>query len=70
MQTAIDLLASGFRVVLVADAVSSRDPQDRDLALARLRSEGATISSVESVLFEICRQAGTDQFKAISRLVK
>jgi hypothetical protein len=32
--------------------------------------EGAVITSSESVLFELCRYSGTEQFKAISRLVK
>ena len=69
-QTVIDLLAAGYRPVLVADCVSSRKPADRDLAITRLREEGAIVTSSESLLFELCRHAGTDRFKAISRLVK
>lgn len=70
LQTALDLLADGVRVVIVADAVSSRKASHRELALARLRDEGATITSVESLLFELCGQAGTPRFKALSALVK
>jgi len=38
--------------------------------LERMRSEGAVITTCESLLFELARVAGTDEFKAISRLVK
>ncbi len=42
----------------------------RDVALGRLRSEGAHLTTVESLLFELTRFAGTDTFRAISRLVR
>jgi len=35
-----------------------------------MRSEGALITTSESLLFELTRVAGTPQFKQISRLVK
>jgi len=69
-QTSMDLLVSGFEVTLVADAVSSRTERNRQTALRRLESEGALISSTEMVLFELCIESGTDEFRAISRLVK
>ena len=70
LQTVLDLLAHGFRVYVAADAVSSRKPLDREIALDRMRSSGAVIVTTESVLFEWCEVAGTPQFKAVSRLVK
>ena len=69
-QTVHDLLANGFRVYVAADAVSSRKPFDRDTALQRMASAGATITTTESILFEWCQRAGSDEFKAISQLVK
>jgi nicotinamidase-related amidase len=69
-QTALDLLDLGFRVQVVADAVGSRDPFDRDVALRRLESSGAVISSTEAVLFEWCETSDRPEFKAISALVK
>ncbi|MFN0199451.1 MAG: hydrolase [Planctomycetaceae bacterium] len=69
MQTALDLLANGFRVYLAADAVGSRNRLDWEMAIARLSASGATITTTESVLFEWCEVAGTDEFKAISRIV-
>lgn len=69
-QTVLDLLSYGFRVYVVADAVGSRRPLDKQIALQRLASFGAIITTTESVLFEWCERAGTPEFKEISRLVK
>jgi nicotinamidase-related amidase len=69
-QTAIDLLAAGHEVTLLADAVSSRTAENRELAIRRLMSEGVTLASTEMVLFEMLVEAGTDEFRAISKLVK
>lgn len=69
-QTALDLLAAGFNVYVPADAVASRRPFDRDIALQRLRDAGATITTTESVLFEWCETAAAAEFKQISELVK
>jgi hypothetical protein len=69
-QTVVDLAALEFRPVVIADAVTSRNPDDVGRALDRMGDEGAIITGVESVLFELTRTAGTDTFKAISRLVK
>ena len=40
------------------------------LAIEQMRSMGATITSVESVLFQWLGSAEHPQFKAISRIVK
>lgn len=69
-QTALDLLDLGFRVQVPADAVGSRSPFDRDVALRRLEAAGAVISTTEAVLFEWCETADRPEFKAISALVK
>ena len=70
LQTAIDLVKTGHQPVVVADAVSSRNPYDKEIALRRMEKEGVIITTVEAILFEMCRTSGTDSFKAISRLVK
>lgn len=70
LQTVIDILAMELIPVVVADCISSRNPEDLQVALERMRSEGAVITSSESILFELTEAAGTDQFKQISRLVK
>lgn len=70
LQTALDLLAQGQKVVVVEDCVSSRRQNDKHIAIERLRHAGAVISTAESLLFEYLGKAGTDTFKAISALVK
>lgn len=70
LQTVLDLLSQGFRVFVAADAVGSRKPLDREIALQRMASSGAVITTTESVLFEWCERAGTPEFKEISRLVR
>lgn len=70
LQTVLDLLASGYSVHVAADAVSSRKDLDYTIALFRMRQAGAVVTTVEAALFELLVQAGTDEFRQISRLVK
>ncbi|MDG1894030.1 MAG: isochorismatase family protein [Fuerstiella sp.] len=70
LQTAMDLLAQGYRVFVVEDAVSSRRESDHRTAMNRMRDAGAVVCTAESVVFEWCEEAGTDEFRAISRLVR
>jgi nicotinamidase-related amidase len=69
-QTALDLLAAGWRVYLAVDAVGSRAELDARTAIRRMDSSGVTLTTTEAALFEWCREAGTPQFKEISRLVR
>ncbi len=70
LQTAIDLKERGFHPVVVTDCISSRTKANKDIALIRMQQEGIYLSTYESILFELARKAGTDEFKAISKLVK
>lgn len=70
LQTTIDLLANNFKVIVIEDCISSRKPNDKTIAVERFKSEGAMLSTYESILFELCQTAGTETFKAISKLVK
>lgn len=67
LQTAMELHSAGKQVYVVADAVSSRSPEDRELALARMRSTGIHIISREMALFEWIRDSGHPQFKQLSQ---
>lgn len=69
-QTVLDLLAYGFLVFVVADAVASRGKLDWQIALQRMQGSGAVLTTSEAVLFEWCEKAGTPEFKEISRLIK
>ena len=70
LQTCLDLLEAGKRPVVVEDCISSRKPNDKDIAIARMRQEGAMITTMESLLFELTCAAGNDTFKRISGIVK
>ena len=69
-QTAIDLSSEGYQTVIVADCVSSRQSIDHNIAIQRMRSEGSTITTCESILFELCRSAQASYFKNLSLLIK
>jgi nicotinamidase-related amidase len=69
-QTCLDLLDNGFRVFVVADAISSRTAENARIGIERMRDAGAVIVSAEMVLFELLKAAGTDEFKQILTLVK
>lgn len=70
LKTALDAINNGFRVHVVADAVSSRTLENKSLALERMHQSGVYIVSVEMILFMLMERAGTDSFKAISKLIK
>lgn len=69
-QTALDLLQRGHRVHVVADAVSSRSPGDREIGLRKVAQAGAVVTSVETVLYEWLGEAGTDEFREVLKLVR
>ncbi len=70
LQTAIDLLAKGYQVILAENCIGSRKENDRVVAVQRAAAEGAVITTCESLLFELTRVAKTDVFKVISGLIK
>jgi len=70
MQTALDLLDNGMQPVIIADAVGSRFPYDKKQAIRRIRRAGGVITTVESILFELCRSSEDPAFKTILNLIK
>ena len=70
MQTCLDLLEINLQPFVVADAVSSRSPEDCRIGLDRMRQTGAVLVSTEMVLFELLERAGTPEFKQVLPLVK
>ncbi|NXV57894.1 ISC2A protein, partial [Molothrus ater] len=69
-QTALDLLERGLDVHVVADAVSSRSQVERALALSRMREAGAHLSTCESLLLLLLRDAAHPKFRQILPLIK
>jgi len=68
-QTTHDLLAGGVEVHVAVDAVSSRTAANRELGLRKMAESGAILTSVETALFELLGEAGSDEFKTIQKLV-
>ena len=70
LQTVVDMVDAGFVPVVVKDCISSRKDDDKEIAFERMREEGAIITTVESVLFELTRSSEDPGFKQISKLIK
>lgn len=69
-QTVLSLLDRRQRVVVAADAIGSRVPESRAIALNRMASHGAEIVTTEMVLFEWLRTAEHPQFRPVSKLIR
>jgi nicotinamidase-related amidase len=69
-QTAADLLSKGFTVEVIADAVSSRTPENKHIAITKMSAVGANVTSTEMALFELLKTADHPHFKQIAKLVK
>jgi nicotinamidase-related amidase len=69
-QTSVDLVNLGYEVQVVTDAVSSRNLENKDIGLQKIKDSGATLTSVETALFELLKVAGGEQFKDILKIVK
>ncbi|WPB81042.1 isochorismatase family protein [Archangium violaceum] len=69
-QTVRDLAEKGFTPLLCADAVMSRNPEDRRVGLEMCREAGAHIITVEAALFDLLGCAGTPEFKKVSAAVR
>jgi nicotinamidase-related amidase len=70
LNTALDLLAAGFKAYLAVDALGSRYDIDRDIAFQRLANAGAILTTTETCAFEWLGGAQHPQFKAVSALVQ
>lgn len=69
-QTALALHSIGMLVHVLADGCCSRRARDHDVALDRLRAAGVTVTTAEAAIYEALGRAGTDEFRAVLRLVK
>lgn len=69
-QTVRGLRGRGAAVHVVSDAVSSRTKANWRVGLDLARAAGALVTSTETVVFDLLCRAGTDDFKALSKLIK
>jgi nicotinamidase-related amidase len=68
-QTVLDLLEGDTEVQVVEDAVGSRTEENKQVGLHKMERAGAVLTSVETALFELLGRAGTDEFKAVQKLI-
>jgi isochorismate hydrolase len=69
-QTARGLLGWDAEVLVPGDATISRAPANHRVGLDLCARAGAVVTSTETVAFDALVRAGTDDFRAISRLVR
>ena len=69
-QTARELVKRGYTTHVVADGVTSRREENRRLGLSLCERAGAVVTATETVAFDLLGQAGTDAFKAVSKLMR
>lgn len=70
LNTALHSLKRNYNVHVIADATSSRKKYDKEIAIERMRQSGVFIDTTESLLFQLMKEAGTEEFKQISKLIK
>lgn len=70
LQTALDLRENNFNVYLPAECTTSRCLNNKDNALNLMAQNGVTIGNIESLLFQLLRDAQHPAFKTISKLIR
>ena len=70
LQTADDLIQGGYEVHVAADAVCSRRKLDWEMGLRWMEKRGAMISTTEIIAFQLLKEAGTEEFRRLSKLLK
>src|SRR5262245_22489717 len=69
-QTARELHRRGYNTHVPFDAVASRDPACREHGLELLRRNGVSITTTETIVFDLLGSADNPQFKPLSARVK
>ncbi len=69
-QTVRELLRLGYQVFVVSDAVCSRSKENFKNGMSLMKDMGAVITNTETVFFDLMKEAGTPEFKELSKLIK
>ena len=69
-QTCVSILERGYTVHVPQDAVDSRTNENLHVGLELMNKAGALITSTETVIYQILKKAGTDEFKKMLKLMK
>jgi len=70
LQTALDLLACGYKVYVIGDAACSQRKLDWQIGLKLMEKAGAIITTTETLIFQLLIRADTEEFKSISKLLR
>ncbi len=70
LQTADELIQKGHEVHAVADAICSRRKLDWKIGLRWMEKREAMISTTEIIAFQLMKEAGTEEFRGLSKLLK
>jgi nicotinamidase-related amidase len=70
LQTCLGLLKAGMNVHVVQDAICSRTKGNWKAGIEFMRQAGAVVTCTETVLFQLLKVAGTEEFKKISQRIK
>ena len=63
-------LAEKMPTWVLRDAVASRTEENRNAGLELCKSAGAQLTVTETVVFDWLREAGSEDFKALSKLIR
>ncbi len=69
-QTVRDLLAHGYQVFVVRDAICSRTKENYLNGLSLMSAMGAVVTNTETVFFDLLKEAGTPVFRELLKLIK
>lgn len=69
-QTVSDLIDAGYEVYVVKDACASRNKAEFKAGIETMRENGARITCLEIVLFELLRSSQNPNFKPVQALIK
>ncbi|WP_455257557.1 isochorismatase family protein [Peptoniphilus asaccharolyticus] len=67
--TARDLIAAGYEVFVASDAVGSRSDFNYKNSLEMLNEMGCVVTNTETIMFDLNSISGTDEFKAVQKLI-
>ena len=69
-QSVLDFLEKGYEVLVISDAMGSRNDLDHEISLQRMLHKGAIITTTEAIIFEICKTSDRKEFREIRNIIK
>lgn len=70
LRAILDGIKNNYNMHLVVDAVSSRKPMDKRIAIERAKQSHAFLTTTEAVIFQLITSSKEKEFKEISRIIK